>query len=268
MTEESAALANISETAITEAQPVAIAPAPSDAAAAAAKWFADCLRAPARQDNGDAFQSAFASFVADKTFEMPTEEQLSRFEDLLAETIRAGMARHHSSPFMIGVDYGPDHYLATVYSSVFGNANITTFPCKTMMLCTADFVTVSCGYRAPSEVIWPRKADLPGWRQHFWDWIEQAKRYGFDEQPALRAATPHDAMCELRVAEKILDPVLLYLTLIEGECGENARKLLDLMYPNDLRREIVTEGKLNEYGDEFRFSVINRRPPSPEGSGA
>lgn len=136
--------------------------------AAAAKWWADQLRAPAVQDNGDRFQTAFASFAATKL--PPLEpEMIRRFENEFISCIqehyqRINAAWDRSNPTwggyerVVGVDYDPHPVLYDAAERAGFSAHLR-FPCKTVMQIGPGYVQVACGYRAPYVTLYKETTD-------------------------------------------------------------------------------------------------------------
>ena len=133
--------------------------------AAAAKWWRQQLEAPAIQDNGDGFQTLFASAIADKNFRRPTDDQLAAFEAALSEALAAKYRDRWypdepdraSYSRCIFNDYGADPVLAEACRRASIRCTMLTFPCKTAMHVNPGSVTVRCGYGAETVTIYPPK---------------------------------------------------------------------------------------------------------------
>jgi len=128
----------------------------NDQIKAAAKWWTDQLRQPGEWDNGDAMTSALAAFTINKCRKPKTDEELARYEKELEEVLTESAASQHGWMW-INVDYHPCGML--VEAGRRANVRIDDmfdFPCKTHMHLTTDGrVTVSAGYRAEDQQIWP-----------------------------------------------------------------------------------------------------------------
>lgn len=114
---------------------------------AAAKWWADCLRTPKRHNNGDSLHNGMMALLMERS--APIEaDKIDRFQEELEKSLR-GRTRD-----WISVDYGPDITL----TDACGRAEIEDigyrFPVKTCMWINPGEVKVSCGYRAPEEILY------------------------------------------------------------------------------------------------------------------
>src|SRR5690348_1919611 len=86
---------------------------------AAAGWWADRLVRPGKQDNGDGFQSGFATalmLTAMMSNDPPTlnDDERARFIEALAARLVA------SGRWAIGVDYHPDEALTDALTAAVG----------------------------------------------------------------------------------------------------------------------------------------------------
>jgi hypothetical protein len=130
----------------------------------AAAWWANKLREEPRHDNGDDFQSAFATMVA-RQRPRPTEEQIQRFEEKLTELIalqpgfgpdmwdpkdpiRAGAYRG------LYVDYHPTEEMVKAAEAAGIKGISLLLPIKTSMSINPGSVRVGCGYKAPMVEIY------------------------------------------------------------------------------------------------------------------
>lgn len=115
----------------------------------AAKWWADQLRTKPKHDNGDATQTAMLALATE--YQTPvTDIQIDNFQRSLELRLieRCGDSGSH-----LGVDYGPDTILANA-SMDAGIETAYRFPVKTNMWVQPGCVKVSCGYRAPIEILY------------------------------------------------------------------------------------------------------------------
>lgn len=136
---------------------------------AAVDWWAERLARNEFQDNGDDYQSVFATLVASET-DVPNERQLQMFRDILTASIKAKITGAGSwnvdEPMWgactegrcIGVDYGPEPLLRDAATSAGINTN--RFPIKTCMWISPGTVKVSHGYRAQDKQIYPPVPDF------------------------------------------------------------------------------------------------------------
>lgn len=127
----------------------------------AATWWADQLRRPAVQDNGDAAQSSMMADLA--ALHKPiAREQIMYFESvlhrLLADKFKSnwypGDPQRGSYERTVGVDYGPDEILADASERAGIAISLCRFPVKTMMWINPGEVKVAVGYGAPIKTIW------------------------------------------------------------------------------------------------------------------
>jgi len=136
--------------------------------AVAAKWWADQLRDTPKHDNGDAFQSAFATVTA-SMLKRPTSEQVERFETELATALSSalgfsGDSWREDDPMwasgarVIGVDYHPDQILEDALNAAGIGDGFCLLPFKTLMWIDPNSVNVAQGYGARSEPIYPALA--------------------------------------------------------------------------------------------------------------
>ncbi len=114
---------------------------------AAAGWWAKII-GDAPQDNGEAFQSALMTAFRGKS--EIADEQREQFKALLAEKIAS------RRPWCLGVDYDPCPILRDAATEAgIAVRFCCTFPVKTCMWIKEGEVSVSCGYGAKVEVIYP-----------------------------------------------------------------------------------------------------------------
>lgn len=130
--------------------------------AVAAKWWADRLREEAKQDNGDAMTTIFASMVAG-AIKKTTPEQADEFEKKLAELLVGHLSRSewkedqpHWGSYMrvLETDYHPCKCIrdAAEHAGICGDC--PPFPMKTIMWINPDSVKVGYGYGAPVVELW------------------------------------------------------------------------------------------------------------------
>lgn len=132
---------------------------------AAAAWWADVLRGPPIKDNGDEMQSVMGT-LAGALHGPPAEEQIAAFErelravaETMAERLRSYEREHRGEDhflLVIDTDYGPGGVLlrALVASDQMGRL-APLLPWKTTMTVTPGKVSVSKGYGAPEQTIYP-----------------------------------------------------------------------------------------------------------------
>lgn len=132
---------------------------------AAVNWWADKLAGGHFQDNGDAYQSVFATLARSET-SAPTDDQLTAFRDRLRDEIGHAIRSHDSwridEPMWggctegrcVSTDYGPEPLLRR--SADAAGINDMRFPIKTVMWISPGQVKVACGYGKPAEVIYPK----------------------------------------------------------------------------------------------------------------
>jgi hypothetical protein len=129
---------------------------------AAAEWWADQLQRPSRQDNGDGFQSGFATAAAMITMLRVgplTDDERSLFIDRLVSRLQAHYGAHDYGFRTLAVDYGPDLMLRSALHAALGPARAEQFsllwPIKTCMWIDPGCVKVAHGYRAEPVQIYP-----------------------------------------------------------------------------------------------------------------
>ncbi len=122
----------------------------------AARWWADKLRnvEPGNFDNGDksgagSFAMLMYSMLA--MSKQPATETIDKFEERLAETIKEQVEARGS--MTLSVDYGPDDILGSLAQE--SGVSTNGFPWKTTMRIETNKVSVSAGYAAPVENIFP-----------------------------------------------------------------------------------------------------------------
>lgn len=141
---------------------------PSDEAAIAAKWWADCLREPGevRHDAGDAYINAVTNAIADTDsrnaafesaavdeFERATADRIQQQIDDYRETW--DYQRPHIGSTTIRCDYHVHPLLQEAADEAgLEISSMTTFPVKTTMQIAPGEVRVSSGYQAEFETIW------------------------------------------------------------------------------------------------------------------
>ncbi len=122
----------------------------------AAKWWADKLRnvGLGNFDNGDSSSAGGLAMILAGMLAMdtkPSDESIDLFEKELAETIKEQVESRGS--MTLSVDYGPDYILGSLAEKTGVSTN--GFPWKTTMWVRSNEVTVSAGYAAPAETIFP-----------------------------------------------------------------------------------------------------------------
>lgn len=110
----------------------------------AASWWAENIGSNAKQDNGDALQSAFMIFLSKHAKVSDSERKL--FKKALKEIIDREM-KLRSGYLSIYVDYAPDQVLTE--AAQLSGVHVSAFPCKTQMSIEPGRVRVSNGYGAP-----------------------------------------------------------------------------------------------------------------------
>ena len=124
-----------------------------DMAKAAAEWWAAKIDGSGHHDNGARdLSNVLAGMLADTMIEMPNNEAITKFKDILSDKLLYCERYEH---FHLGCDYGPCKLLAN--SAKEAGVSCHNFPWKTDMRIDTDKnqVLVSDGYRAPWEKIWP-----------------------------------------------------------------------------------------------------------------
>lgn len=114
---------------------------------AAAKWWADQLRSKPKHDNGDGFHNALMSLLAERITPLP-ESEIQKFQDCLEDVLKK-----NEYIYCVSVDYGACGNLASAADAAGINIQ-DRLPVKTNMWIEPGKVKVSCGYRAPIEVIY------------------------------------------------------------------------------------------------------------------
>ena len=139
----------------------------------AAKWWADALFRPAPQDNGDAFQSGFATMaMMTVAVRCPmTKAERDQFEEFVAtrldcHVVEGGWNRAVHDPVWgsavraIGTDYHPDMLLESALIAAVGSERAQQlsllWPIKTFMWIDPGSVKVRHGYGAEIEVLYQR----------------------------------------------------------------------------------------------------------------
>ncbi len=122
----------------------------------AAKWWADKFWkvGPGNFDNGDSSSIGGMAMLLATMLAMdshPSDEAIDLFEERLAKTIKEKVEERGS--MTLSVDYGPDDILGSLAQETGVNTN--GFPWKTTMWIEKEKVSVSAGYAAPCEIIFP-----------------------------------------------------------------------------------------------------------------
>ena len=110
----------------------------------AASWWAENIGQNAKQNNGDALQSALMLYLSQHA--KVTNEERKLFKKALKQIIDREM-RAGSGYLSIYVDYAPDQYLTE--AAQLSGVHVTAFPCKTQMSIEPGKVRVACGRGAP-----------------------------------------------------------------------------------------------------------------------
>jgi len=130
---------------------------------AAVNWWVDILKGNPNHDNGESLQSIFANLCA-RTLKPLSEEKIYTFRLSLTEGITKRIEKLGHDPNnpmwgsslrCFGTDYHPDVVLAEAAEKAEIDAISLRFPIKTLMWINPGEVTVSRGYGAKSEVIYP-----------------------------------------------------------------------------------------------------------------
>ena len=130
------------------------------AATAAAKWWRRALEHP-RYDNGDnSVMGAIVMMMAMMANQEKSPEVLDQFEVELASDLEKRLEDCSDYGVSLGVDYNPDQILwsAAERTGMDWREN-SSWPWKTHMWVKSNEITVSAGYRAPTEVIWSAPAE-------------------------------------------------------------------------------------------------------------
>lgn len=128
----------------------------------AAKWWADQLRTKARQDNGDFMHNAMMAILTRQ--QQPIEKQKGDlFEAKLIELLTKERNERQSATNVneyyrngmscLSVDYGADLTLRKAAEEAGVDIDMR-LPVKTNMWIEQGKVSVSCGYRAPIEILY------------------------------------------------------------------------------------------------------------------
>lgn len=119
----------------------------------AAKWWADCLRNPPPQNNGDSIQSGMMTMLSEMKGPIP-EINIQKFQDeLFGWLIRERSGRLVT---MLDVDYGPCRELCDATAKAGIDFRDFVFPVKTIMWIKPGMVQISCGYGSPVEAIYKK----------------------------------------------------------------------------------------------------------------
>lgn len=122
----------------------------------AAKQWADKLRnvGPRNFDMGESGEVGFWAMMLGTMAAMNTQtpsENIDKFEERLSETIKEEV--EDCGHLTLSVDYGPDYILGRLAQETEVSTN--GFPWKTTMWIEKGKVSVSAGYAAPEEIIFP-----------------------------------------------------------------------------------------------------------------
>ena len=104
----------------------------------ASVWWAENIGPNAKQDNGDALQSAFMMFLTQHA--KVSEQERKVFQKALKEVIDREM-KLRSGYLSIYVDYAPDQILTE--AAQLSGVHVSAFPCKTAMRIEPGKVFVS-----------------------------------------------------------------------------------------------------------------------------
>jgi hypothetical protein len=135
-------------------------PGPSPAAVAAAGWWADAIGAPTfrlTDDTSTATDRANMDLVAMMAVQHadahPVGENAGgKFAETLADAIDKALEGFERWGVSLDVDYGPCMMLTNAATAA--GVDGSRFPWKTNMRVTAQYVTVSAGYRAGHRLVW------------------------------------------------------------------------------------------------------------------
>lgn len=132
-------------------------------AGAAADWWVEELRVGGKKDNGDGFQSAFATYTMDSVTAEPEVVKLEKFREFLKNWIGARATRRHSwtggnsavKSDTVLTDLSCDYHPSV---GLFEAANWLDihdmrFPYKTNMWIYPGHVILSHGYRGKDQMI-------------------------------------------------------------------------------------------------------------------
>ena len=122
------------------------------AATAAAEWWAAKIGGNVHHDNGDdSFGSFIAMFMADSLANPATEEQISKFKELLIASLM-DESNEVRVRFGLNCDYSPCSLLADAAKEA--GISEYNFPYKTSMFIDERGVRVFDGYGASPETIY------------------------------------------------------------------------------------------------------------------
>lgn len=133
----------------------------------AATWWADQLRQVPNHDNGDVMCNAMASWAADRTRHVITEEQIARFKnELMCRWVKRNQDNWSPDKPLLGsalrnlaTDYSPAGELAEALEVAEITPANLVLPIKTVMWIDPGKVSVSCGYGAPIEILYDERDD-------------------------------------------------------------------------------------------------------------
>lgn len=129
-------------------------------ALAAGKWWGDQLRGKPNQDIGDnGLTGAMFAMLTAMTHEETPSTDADKFAAAVAEYVSRRLERGDDS-ITISTDYDPGYELSQIADECGVNIYGGKLPAKTYMWIDSDAVSVSCGYRAPVEHLYPIPAKV------------------------------------------------------------------------------------------------------------
>jgi hypothetical protein len=142
---------------------LSLAPTETSAGQVIARWWGNQIRNPPVLNNGDVFQSGMANLISSKCRKQPTEDQILRFESLLADTVDRAL-RSGRPVVPVGTDYHPYTEISDAANEAFGDtySDMFTFPWKTMTWAHKDYVEVAKGRGVGAVIIWTKRR----WEAH------------------------------------------------------------------------------------------------------
>jgi hypothetical protein len=130
----------------------------SEAARAAAKWWADVLRNPGVPDNGDKPEAGGLTAMLAVLSQQPRAEPAKYEAFQVALEARIAGSLEACGSCWLGVDYHPDALLQGAANDVGIRAGMGDWPWKTSMDVKPDRVRVAKGYQAEFKTIYPAES--------------------------------------------------------------------------------------------------------------
>lgn len=126
-----------------------------ESAKIAANWWTEKIRGGAIHDNGanddaNVMGMLLANILGFKN--APSEDQLTRFNDILADLISEKLYSEPKSYVYLDCDYGPNYILSLAADTA--GIDPIVFPFKTSVFVYKDKVIIRDGYGAPQKEIW------------------------------------------------------------------------------------------------------------------